>query len=94
MCGSPSSNSISAHLASGLAARSGTTIKHATWNAIMQQWRLSGSLGVHKDAATATESSSDGLQDIGVFDGLIVADSATMRPGSAGFINFDADSEG
>lgn len=94
MCGSPSSNSIATHLASGSPNRFGTTVKHATWNASMQQWRLSGAVGVHKDAAAAKNGSSDELEDLGSYDALVLADSAVMRQGSAGFINFEADSQG
>jgi hypothetical protein len=94
MCGSPSSNSIAAYLASEIPIRSGTTVKHAAWDSSSQQWQLSGAVGVHKDAVAATKGSSDELEDLGVYDALVLADAATMRPGSAGFVTFEADSPG
>ena len=94
MCGSSSSASIATHLAASIPCRSGATVKHATWNASMQQWRLAGVCGAHKDTVPTEGRSEDGLQDFGSFDALVVADAAVMRPGSAGYINFEADSQG
>jgi hypothetical protein len=94
MCGSSSTSSISAHLASGIPTRLGTTVKHATWSTTMQQWQLAGTTGVHKDAARTDAKPSDALEELGSYDALVVADAAVMRQGSAGFINFEADSPG
>ena len=60
----------------------------------MQQWRLAGVRGVHKDAVPTDTGPKDGLQDFGSYDALVVADAATMRAGSAGYIDFEADSQG
>ena len=94
MCGSPDSNSIATCLADGISTESGTTVKHAKWNANMQQWQLSGLVGVHKDAAPDKAGTSPALNDLGSYDALVIADAAVMRPGSAGFIDFEADSPG
>lgn len=94
MCGSPSSNSIPTHLADGISTESGTTVKRAVWDAAMKQWQLSGLIGVHKDATPGNAGSSPELDDLGSYDALVIADAAVIRPGSAGFIDFEADSPG
>ena len=90
MCGSPNTASIAAHLAASIPCRSGATVKHATWNSSMQQWQLAGVCGAHKDSVPAEARS----EDFGSFDALVVSDAAVMRPGSAGYINFEASSQG
>lgn len=90
MCGSPNTASIAAHLAASIPCRSGATVKNATWNSSMQQWQLAGVCGAHKDSVPAEARS----EDFGSFDALVVSDAAVMRPGSAGYINFEASSQG
>lgn len=46
-------------------------------------------IGVHKDSGGEAE-----VEELGVFDSLVIADAAAMRPGSAGQVELHASSPG
>eukprot|EP00892_Ulva_mutabilis_P005395 jgi/Ulvmu1/3227/UM015_0268.1 len=91
LVGTPSMAAVSHHLAteSGADQRWGTRVTGAQWSPDSKQWKLSGMVGVHKDS-----SHTAGVEELGKFDSLVIADAATVRTGSAGHIALDAPSPG